>query len=59
MKWIDKPTNLLTIGIREAYLHGLEMAVPTGTGELGWAMATRSGTGNIDTTAKNLTPSAS
>ncbi len=33
------PPDLLTVGLREAYYAGLEIAVPTGKQELGWAMA--------------------
>ena len=33
----DKP-DLLTTGIRSAYEHGLELAIPTGPSELGWAI---------------------
>jgi hypothetical protein len=29
---------MLTVGIREAYRHGLAIVLPTGTRELGWAM---------------------
>ena len=31
----------LTVGIRDAYTHGLAVAVPTGPSELGWAMDTK------------------
>ena len=34
----DSPENLLTLGIRDAYLNGLAIALPTGPQELGWAM---------------------
>jgi hypothetical protein len=37
--WVKHPANLLTVGIRDAYRSGLEIAVPTGPDELGWAMA--------------------
>ena len=37
--WIDYPTDLLTVGIREAYRHGLSIAIPTGPDEIGWEMA--------------------
>lgn len=37
-KWIKGPDNLLTAGLREAYMAGLEIAIPTGKTELGWAM---------------------
>jgi hypothetical protein len=36
--WIDYPADLLTVGIRDAYTHGLAVAIPTGRDELGWAM---------------------
>ena len=32
------PANFFTLGIREAYLYGLEIVIPTGANELGWAM---------------------
>ena len=35
--WIDKSPELLTIGIRDAYLNGLEIALPIEPGLLGWA----------------------
>jgi hypothetical protein len=38
MGWIDRPPELLTIGIREAYFNGLGIVMPTGPNELGWAM---------------------
>jgi len=38
MGWIKQPADLMTVGIREAYLNGLEIAIPTGGKELGWAM---------------------
>jgi hypothetical protein len=37
-KWIDCPPDRDTIGIREAYRHGLAVAIPTAMGVLGWAM---------------------
>ena len=36
--WIHTPPDLLTIGLREAYQHGLAIALPTGPNELGWTM---------------------
>ena len=30
--------DFLTLGIRDAYLYGLDIAIPTGPSELGWAM---------------------
>jgi hypothetical protein len=36
--WIKPRVDLLTVGIRDAYLYGLEIAIPTGPNELGWAM---------------------
>jgi hypothetical protein len=36
--WISHHHDLLTTGIRDAYQHGLGIAVPTGENELGWAM---------------------
>jgi len=35
--WTKHDPMLLTTGIRDAYAHGLEVAIPTGNGELGWA----------------------
>lgn len=35
--WVEHEPELLTLGIREAYLNGLEIAVPTGADTLGWA----------------------
>lgn len=32
------PADLLTVGIRDAYAYGLELAVPVGPATLGWAM---------------------
>ena len=32
------PDLRLTIGLREAYAHGLGIAIPTAPGVLGWAM---------------------
>lgn len=32
------PAYMLTMGLRDAYLCGLGIAVPTGANELGWAM---------------------
>jgi hypothetical protein len=34
----DKTTANLSVGIRDAYYHGLAVAVPTGPRELGYAM---------------------
>jgi hypothetical protein len=39
MGWIERPADLLTAGIRDAYAAGLGIAIPTGPNELGWAMA--------------------
>jgi len=36
-KWIKAPRDQYTVGIRDAYACGLEIAIPTGPGELGWA----------------------
>jgi hypothetical protein len=36
--WVDFPENILSRGLRDAYLHGLAVAIPTGPNELGWAM---------------------
>jgi hypothetical protein len=36
--WSTRPHDLLTVGIRDAYRCGLEIALPTGPTELGWAM---------------------
>ena len=35
-KWIKYEPDYLTRGIREAYMNGLEIAIPTGPKELGW-----------------------
>jgi hypothetical protein len=37
-EWIVQPADLLTVGIRDAYEHGLGTAVPVRDGVLGWAM---------------------
>jgi hypothetical protein len=37
-KWISHPADLLTVGIRDAYSRGLEIAIPTEPDVLGWAM---------------------
>ena len=37
-KWITHPGDLLTVGIRDAYSCGLEVAIPTEPDVLGWAM---------------------
>ena len=37
-KWITHPGDLLTVGIRDAYSRGLEIAIPTEPDVLGWAM---------------------
>ena len=36
--WTDHDPLLLTTGLRDAYAHGLAVALPTGPEELGWAM---------------------
>ena len=36
--WLSVEADLLTRGIRDAYFFGLEVAIPTGPSELGWAM---------------------
>lgn len=36
--WLETDADLLTIGIRDAYSYGLEIALPSGPTELGWAM---------------------
>lgn len=36
--WVDRPADLLTAGLREAYRSGLGVALPTGPSEMGWAM---------------------
>jgi len=38
-RWVRYPPDFLTVGLREAYYAGLEIAVPTGKQELGWAVA--------------------
>ena len=37
-QWISHPADLLTVGLRDAYLCGLEIALPTEPNTLGWAM---------------------
>jgi hypothetical protein len=37
-KWVTVSPELLTSGIRDAYLNGLEIVIPTGEKELGWAV---------------------
>lgn len=37
-EWVTKDPQWLTTGIRDAYRNGLGIAIPTGPGELGWAM---------------------
>lgn len=37
-KWITHPPDLLTVGLREAYEHGLGIAIPTDKNTLGWSM---------------------
>ena len=34
--WVKYPPDLLTIGLRDAYRHGLDLAIPTSSLELGW-----------------------
>mgnify|MGYP001603662916 CR=1 FL=1 len=36
--WTTQRPDLLTIGLRDAYEHGLGIALPTEPGVLGWAM---------------------
>jgi len=36
--WVDAPAEQYTVGIRDAYDHGLGIAVPVAPGVLGWAM---------------------
>jgi hypothetical protein len=38
MSWVPGPTDLFTVGLREAYTAGLAVALPTRPNELGWAM---------------------
>ena len=38
MGWVSVPRDLLTRGIRNAYRNGLDVALPTGPDELGYAM---------------------
>ncbi len=38
MGWIEGAPEKLTVGLRDAYAHGLSIAMPTGPNELGWAM---------------------
>jgi hypothetical protein len=42
-RWIPEPKETLTVGIRDAYAHGLEVALPVAPRTLGWAAAERSG----------------
>ena len=37
--WVDLDPQLLTTGLRDAYLNGLGVALPAAENELGWAMA--------------------
>ena len=37
-KWIDCAPGMLTVGLREAYGHGLEAVAPVAKNTLGWAM---------------------
>ena len=37
--WTDQRPDLLTVGLREAYRHGLGCLLPTGPNELGYVMA--------------------
>ena len=37
-EWIKDPADLLTVGLRDAYQHGLAVVLPIGPDELGWAM---------------------
>lgn len=41
--WVKHRKDLISRGLREAYRHGLEIAVPTGPRELGWEMEPRPG----------------
>ena len=36
--WTDQSPDLLTTGLRDAYAAGLEIALPTGPRELGYAL---------------------
>ena len=36
--WVKHDALLLTHGLRDAYRHGMEIALPTGPAELGWAV---------------------
>jgi hypothetical protein len=36
--WIDHAPDFLSVGIRDAYAHGLAVAVPVAENVLGWAM---------------------
>jgi hypothetical protein len=36
--WVDAPAEQYTVGIRDAYEHGLGIVVPVAPGVLGWAM---------------------
>jgi hypothetical protein len=38
LKWVTDSPELLTRGIRDAYLNGLEIVIPTDEKELGWAV---------------------
>jgi len=39
--WTKDPADLLTLGLREAYANGLEIALPAGKDQLGFAMKER------------------
>lgn len=47
-KWITYPHDLLTTGIRDAFLHGLEIAIPVSDKTLGFAISEAS---NLNTVA--------
>jgi hypothetical protein len=42
--WIIHPFECLTVGIRDAYLNGLQIAIPTSKHELGIVIAKDTGT---------------
>jgi len=40
-KWVSGPRAQYTIGIRDAYAHGLAIAIPTAHNQIGWALDNR------------------
>jgi hypothetical protein len=46
--WVDAPADQYTVGIRDAYEHGLGIVVPVGPGKLGWTMDVTESGGSRD-----------